>query len=78
MCSLGILKQLCTTVDELKQFMQNTLLSVQSESVEIDEQMEASLESLQQLGHITISNTSQTCAGKIEVTHLGQATFKGN
>lgn len=69
--------QLCSTVEELKQFMQNTLLFVQSEllSVDIDKQLETSLESLQQLGHVTISSAMQK--GKIEVTHLGQATFKG-
>jgi len=69
--------KLCSTVEELKQFMQNTLLFVQSEllSVDIDKQLETSLESLQQLGHVTISSAMQK--GKIEVTHLGQATFKG-
>ena len=71
------LKQLCSTVDELKQFMQNTLLFVQSpaQSVDIDKELETSLESLQQLGHVIITNTAQSRS--IEVTHLGQATFKG-
>ena len=54
--------------------MQNTLLFVQSDSqsVDIDEQLEMSLQSLQHLGHVTIAQSK-----KIEVTHLGQATFKG-
>ena len=57
--------------------MQNTLLSVQSESqsVDINEQLEASLDSLHKLGHVKI--TGSTESRKIEVTHLGQATFKG-
>lgn len=57
--------------------MQNTLLSVQSElqSVDIIEQMEASLDSLQKLGHVNISGPTES--RKIEVTHLGQATFRG-
>ena len=68
------LLQICTTIEELKQFMQNTLLFVQSDSksVDIDEQLEMSLQSLQKLGHVTIAQSR-----KIEVTHLGQATFKG-
>ena len=55
--------------------MQNTLLFVQSDlqSVDINEQLEMSLQSLQHLGHVTIAQSR-----KIEVTHLGQATFKGN
>ena len=74
---LSFLKQLCSTVDELKQFMQNTLLFVQSpaQSVDIEKELETSLESLQQLGHVKIINTAQS--RNIEVTHLGQATFKG-
>ena len=74
---LSFLKQLCSTVDELKQFMQNTLLFVQSaaQSVDTDKELETSLESLQQLGHVIITNTTQSRS--IEVTHLGQATFKG-
>ena len=74
---LSFLKQLCSTVDELKRFMQNTLLFVQSpaQSVDIDKELETSLESLQQLGHVIITNTAQSRS--IEVTHLGQATFKG-
>lgn len=57
--------------------MQNTLLSVQSESQSVDiiEQMEASLESLQKLRHVKISGTLDN--RKIEVTDLGHATFKG-
>ena len=74
---LSFLKQLCSTVDELKRFMQNTLLFVQSpaQSVDIDKELETSLESLQQLGHVIITNTAQSRS--IDVTHLGQATFKG-
>ena len=74
---LSFLKQLYSTVDELKRFMQNTLLFVQSpaQSVDIDKELETSLESLQQLGHVIITNTAQSRS--IEVTHLGQATFKG-
>jgi len=55
--------------------MQNTLLYVQSnlQSVDIFDEMEKSLDSLQKLGHVNISMESR----KIEVTHLGQATFKG-
>ena len=73
----SFLKQLCSTVDEVKQFMQNTLLFVQSpaQSVDIEKELETSLESLQQLGHVIITNTTQSRS--IEVTHLGQATFKG-
>ncbi|XP_073238132.1 helicase POLQ-like [Porites lutea] len=69
--------KLCSTVDELKQFMQKTLLFVQSpaQSVDIEKELETSLESLQQLGHVIITNTAQS--RNIEVTHLGQATFKG-
>ena len=69
--------QLCTTAEELKQFMQNTLLCVQSESQSVDifEQMEESLDSLQKLGHVNISGSVES--RKIKVTHLGQATFKG-
>ena len=69
--------QLCTTAEELKQFMQNTLLYVQSQSQSVDifEQMEESLDSLQKLGHVNISGAVEN--RKIEVTHLGQATFKG-
>ena len=57
--------------------MQNTLLFVQSpsQSVDIEKELETSLESLQQLGHVIITNTAQSRS--IEVTHLGQATFKG-
>ena len=57
--------------------MQNTLLFVQSaaQSVDTDKELETSLESLQQLGHLIITNTTQSRS--IEVTHLGQATFKG-
>lgn len=57
--------------------MQNTLLFVQSaaQSVDTDKELETSLESLQQLGHVIITNTTQSRS--IEVTHLGQATFKG-
>lgn len=57
--------------------MQNTLLSVQSESqsVDINEETEASLVSLHKLGHVKI--TGSTESRKIEVTDLGQATFKG-
>ena len=69
--------QLCTTAEELKQFMQNTLLYVQSKSQSLDifDQMEESLDSLQKLGHVNISGPVES--RKIEVTHLGQATFKG-
>lgn len=68
--------QICTTTEELAQFMQNTLLSVQSESkLDINAQMQASLDSLQKLGHVHISEPTES--RKIEVTHLGQATFKG-
>lgn len=69
--------QLCTTTEKLTQFMQNTLLFVQSESqsVNITEQMETALDSLHNLGHIKI--TGSTDSRKIEVTQLGQATFKG-
>ena len=69
--------QLCATSEELRQFMQNTLLSVQSESQSLDiiEQLETSLDSLQKLGHVNISGPTES--RKIEVTHLGQATFKG-
>ncbi|KAL9966164.1 hypothetical protein ACROYT_G024201 [Oculina patagonica] len=69
--------KLCTTSEELRQFMQNTLLAVQSksQSVDIIEQMEASLDSLQKLGHVNISGPTES--RKIEVTHLGRATFKG-
>lgn len=57
--------------------MQNTLLCVQSESQSVDiyDQMEESLNSLQKLGHVNISGLVES--RKIEVTHLGQATFKG-
>ena len=57
--------------------MQNTLLCVQSksQSVDIFDQMEESLDSLQKLGHVNISVPTES--RKIEVTHLGQATFKG-
>lgn len=57
--------------------MQNTLLCVQSESQSVDiyDQMEESLNSLQKLGHVNISGPVES--RKIEVTHLGQATFKG-
>lgn len=57
--------------------MQNTLLFVQSDSQSVDiyEQLETSLQSLQQLEHVTVSNTTQDRT--IEVTPLGQATFKG-
>ena len=74
---LSFVKQLCSTVDEVKRFMQNTLLFVQSPalSVDIDKELETSLESLQQLGHVIITNIAQSRS--IEVTHLGQATFKG-
>ena len=53
---------------------QSTLLFVQSEcqSVDIDEQVETCIQLLQQLGHVTVSNSFKT-----EVTQLGQATFKG-
>lgn len=53
---------------------QGTLLFVQSEclAVDIDEQVETCIQSLQQLGHVTVSNSFNT-----EVTQLGQATFKG-
>jgi len=37
--------------------------------------MEESLDSLQKLGHVDISGAMES--RKIEVTHLGQATFKG-
>lgn len=69
--------QLCTTTEKLTQFMQNTLLFVQSESqsVNITEQMETSLDSLLNLGHIKM--TGSTDSTKIEVTQLGHATFKG-
>lgn len=69
--------KLCTTTEKLTQFMQNTLLFVQSESqsVNITEQMETALDSLHNLGHIKI--TGSTDSRKIEVTQLGQATFKG-
>lgn len=69
--------KICTTVENLKQFMQNTLLFVQSDSQSVDiyEQLETSLQSLQQLEHVTVSNTTQDRT--IEVTPLGQATFKG-
>lgn len=57
--------------------MQNTLLCVQSESQSVDiyDEMEESLNSLQKLGHVNISGPVES--RKIEVTHLGQATFKG-
>ena len=57
--------------------MQNTLLWVQSESQSVDifDHMEESLDSLQKLGHVSISGSVEN--RKIEVTHLGQATFKG-
>ena len=57
--------------------MQNTLLCAQSESQSVDifDQMEESLDSLQKLGHVSISGPVES--RKIEVTHLGQATFKG-
>lgn len=57
--------------------MQNTLLFVQStaQSVDINKELETSLESLQQLGHLTITNTAQS--RNVDVTNLGQATFKG-
>ena len=57
--------------------MHNTLLFVQSAAqlVDTDKELETSLESLQQLGHVIITNTTQSRS--IEVTHLGQATFKG-
>lgn len=57
--------------------MQNTLLCVQSksQSVDIFDQMEESLDSLQKLEHVNISGPTES--RKIEVTHLGQATFKG-
>lgn len=73
----GFLFQICTTVENLKEFMQNTLLFVQSDSQSVDiyEQLETSLQSLQQLEHVTVSNTTQDRT--IEVTPLGQATFKG-
>ena len=69
--------QLCTTTEKLTQFMQNTLLFVQSESqsVNITEQMETALDSLHNLGHIKM--TGSTDSTKIEVTQLGHATFKG-
>jgi len=43
--------------------------------VDIFDQMEESLDSLQRLGHVNISGPLET--RKIQVTHLGQATFKG-
>ncbi|XP_068670682.1 helicase POLQ-like isoform X1 [Montipora foliosa] len=67
--------KICKTVEEVKEFMhQSTLLFVQSDyqAMTLDEQVETCLHSLQQLGHVTVSNRS-----KAEVTRLGQATFKG-
>ena len=57
--------------------MQYTLLFVQStaQSVDINKELaETSFKSLQQLGHVIISNTVQS--RNADVTLLGQATFE--
>lgn len=69
--------KLCTTTEKLTQFMDNTFLSVQSESqsVNISKQMETALDSLHDLGHVKITGSPDSSV--IEVTQLGHATFKG-
>lgn len=43
--------------------------------MDIFDQLEESLDSLQRVGHVDISGPLES--RKIQVTHLGQATFKG-
>ena len=61
--------------------MNGTLLSVQTDSPgDLERYVDVALESLTQLGHVvksTVLKTEGDDRVKVEVTQLGQATFKG-
>ena len=85
-------QQLCSSTTEITQFFQTTLLAVQTNGqvnstpkagsgpVSLQSLLDAAVESLVELGLVRgkRKGKSEDGAVRIEITPLGQASFKGN
>lgn len=72
--------QICTTVDQVKDFMKGTLISVQEAQVTPEKGLwDLTVESVETLKQKGLIEASADVQGEtnLQITRLGRATFKG-